>query len=96
MYAGELMKKGMIYTFETAYVIIVLFLTLFGVILFLHSSQVQPNYDLITTAKVAHDMEEDDTQMPPYGYSTSCSNANTVITYGTYQNQNDKVVCMER
>ncbi|MCD4739732.1 hypothetical protein K8R43_00915 [archaeon] len=95
------MKKGVFFSIETMYLLVAVFVVLIGMIHFL-PTMTNPNYDLISTLKVAHDMGQENTDLPPedgFGNSkfrvgTVCEENTTVeISYYDYDGAVDKRVC---
>jgi len=74
-------QRGIVFTIEAAYVILIVFSAIFVLVGSMHTATV-PNYDTIQTVKVAHDMGENRTTSPPSGYALSgCSHAYANLSY---------------
>ena len=61
------MKKGVVFSIEAGYAVIVAILVLIALLTFMKTVN-QPNYDLISSMKVAHDMGEEGTIIAPEGF----------------------------
>jgi len=76
-------QRGVVFTIEAAYVILIVFSALIVLVGSMHTTTV-PNYDTVQTMKVAHDMGENRTANPPPGFSTTeadCSHAYASLSY---------------
>lgn len=102
-FAGDDLKRGFIFSTESMYLLIAVFVVVEAIIFFLPNVN-QPNYDLISALKVAHDMGQNNTSAPPkvsalgtnYLTGTSCNDENTTvveISYYEYGGATDKRVC---
>jgi len=62
--------KGMFFSIETMYLLVAVFAVIIGLIHFLPAVE-QPDYDLISALKVAHDMGQNNTSLPPKTYTNT-------------------------
>ena len=77
------MQRGIVFTIEAAYVILIVFSAIIVLIGSMHTATA-PNYDTIQAMKVAHDMGENRTADAPSGFSTTksdCSHASATLSY---------------
>ena len=75
------MQRGIVFTIEAAYVILIVFSAIIVLIGSMHTATA-PNYDTIQAMKVAHDMGENRTADAPDGYAHSgCSHASATLSY---------------
>jgi hypothetical protein len=92
---GLPMKKGVVFSIETLYAMVAVFALIVGMIVFLHHVK-QPEYDFISTLKVAHDFGNAQTEgvaspgLPGEDFETSCSGKEVVANLSYY---NQGVVC---
>jgi len=88
---------------EATYLLIATFVVVEAMIMFLPNVN-QPNYDMISALKVAHDMGQNNTSSPPeispalksnYDFGVACGNRNDTIkiAYYDYGAATDERVC---
>lgn len=79
------MRKGIVFSVEAVYVVLAVFVVIIALFSFLRHIE-NPNYDVISSMKIAHDMGEDNTSKPPTGFNFSdCSYIAVNITYYEYE-----------
>ena len=96
------MRKGVFFSIETMYLLVAVFVVMIGMIHFLPTVET-PDYDYISTLKVAHDMGHNNTDRPPetfggqphyrFGGVCSSSEVSVELSYYDYDGAGNKEVC---
>ena len=86
--------KGQLFSIEMALIVTAVFIVLLALFSFSHSVDT-PNYDLFSSAVVAHDMGEADTSEPPDDFSTACTTHAVTFSYYDYDDTPGLEVCLK-
>lgn len=74
------MRRGLVFSIDAVYALGIAFVVVAAVIVFLHAAHA-PDYSFVDSLKTVHDMAEDDTALPPGGYSTTCEDRHAAVYY---------------